>query len=302
MDLTNSEGETALMKASHHGHIEVVEKLLGKGASVDMANGRGMTALMEASRHGHIGVVEKLLEQGASVDIKDADGKTSLRWAVEKGHHKVSGRLVDIRDEDVRTALMRASYRGHLEIVLALLAANADVNAHDNDRMTALMFAVDDGHANVARHLLAVDGIEVPTGVRTRIVELLRKADDQLLKKAGVAEATIAKLVDPYNKIVFAKMAGASGDIPSPRRKFQLEVVGGTAYIYGGENKDGEVVKASEACCETPRGKQPAVIRARRSMRAQRRQDLQEVRLSSPPRSRPRRSPPKNSCSQGPRK
>ena len=162
--------DTALMLASRNwrGNLAVVRVLLAASANVNAGNHSGWTALMRASDGCQHGIVQVLLAASADVNART----NVLGW----------------------TALMRASYRGHLEIVLALLAANADVNAHDNDRMTALMFAVDDGHANVARHLLAVDGIEVPTGVRTRIVELLRKADDQLLKKAGVKSSMSTRL------------------------------------------------------------------------------------------------------------
>ena len=201
----NNAGYSPLAFASNNGHPAVVEALLTAGADVDGHIGDDdETALTVASGNdgnGYLAVVRVLLAASANVNAGSHSGWTALMRASDGCQHGIVQVLlaasadVNARTNDKGwTALMRASYRGHLEIVLALLAANADVNAHDNDRMTALMFAVDDGHANVARHLLAVDGIEVPTGVRTRIVELLRKADDQLLKKAGVKSSMSTRL------------------------------------------------------------------------------------------------------------
>lgn len=54
------------------------------------------------------------------------------------------------------TALMMASNHGHLEIVRALLAAGADVNAKANDTFdTALMLASARGYAEIVKALLA---------------------------------------------------------------------------------------------------------------------------------------------------
>ena len=53
------------MSASQNGHMEVVGKLLEKGAKVDLQKENGFTALMIASHFGR-GEVEELLREHAS--------------------------------------------------------------------------------------------------------------------------------------------------------------------------------------------------------------------------------------------
>ena len=50
---------------------------------------------------------------------------------------------------------MAASYKGSLQVVQALLTAQADVNAKDTTGVTALAFASQNGHLEVVQALLA---------------------------------------------------------------------------------------------------------------------------------------------------
>jgi len=84
----NGPKQTALLRASAKGLIEVVVKLLrDKGAAVDEKNRRGETALAKASVGGHTEVAKLLLDMGASIDEKDKVGRTALVRASIKGQH-----------------------------------------------------------------------------------------------------------------------------------------------------------------------------------------------------------------------
>lgn len=56
MDIPNYNGSTALIQASHFGHLEVVDLLLKHHARVDTRNKKGTTALMRAAQEGHLKV------------------------------------------------------------------------------------------------------------------------------------------------------------------------------------------------------------------------------------------------------
>ena len=65
------EGESALMKASCHGHVKIVEVLIKHEAILDLKTVKGHTALALSILHQHPTIVSRLLLAGASTTIKD---------------------------------------------------------------------------------------------------------------------------------------------------------------------------------------------------------------------------------------
>lgn len=66
-NLTNSAGDTLLMLASYHGHVETVKALLARGADPDVVNGKGQAPIAGAVFKNHNDVVKTLFEAGADV-------------------------------------------------------------------------------------------------------------------------------------------------------------------------------------------------------------------------------------------
>lgn len=176
----NAQGDD-LNNAAMNGDLPRVKTLLAKGADINAKDHDGMTALMLASITGHVDVVQVLLAKGADVETKENDGATALILASENGFTEVVkallakgadvnarlttkmvatggppiGNLVPMRvTKDGRTALMLASGSGYLEVVKALLAKGANVNAKAYDGTTALDAATAGGHADVRALLL----------------------------------------------------------------------------------------------------------------------------------------------------
>ena len=88
------------------------------------------------------------------------NGGTALMAASFNGHREVvqallaKGAQVNAQDSNGVTALILASLQGHIEVVQALLDKGADVNAKANDGGTARMVACFNGHRDVAQTLL----------------------------------------------------------------------------------------------------------------------------------------------------
>lgn len=62
------------MKASAHGHMEVVDTLIQAGTIMNLKNNNGQTALAIAVINQHLKIVNKLLLAGADPTIKDEVG------------------------------------------------------------------------------------------------------------------------------------------------------------------------------------------------------------------------------------
>lgn len=154
----------ALLKAAAAGHNEQLQALLEAGAEIDFAEkGLGRTALIDAAIAGHIDTVRLLIDKGADLDRHDGVmGFTALGWAAHSDDRPIlellleAGATVDLTGNDYqRSPLMVAALQGHAEVVAALLAAGADLQAQTRDGRNALSMAQERGHAGVEALLLS---------------------------------------------------------------------------------------------------------------------------------------------------
>jgi ankyrin repeat protein len=125
-NLRNEKGDSLLMLACYHGHVEAARRLLEHGADPELANDRGQTPLAGAAFKGDATITRLLLEKGARVDGAGPDGKT---------------------------ALMIAAMFDRTEIVELLLASGADPAARDAGGLTAADAAQKMGALNTGARL-----------------------------------------------------------------------------------------------------------------------------------------------------
>ena len=78
-------GQTPLMLASKHGHLEILNELIDHGADIDDTNIDGYSAIIIATENGHTKIVEQLIKKGADLNASTKDGNTALIWAAQKG-------------------------------------------------------------------------------------------------------------------------------------------------------------------------------------------------------------------------
>jgi serine/threonine-protein phosphatase 6 regulatory ankyrin repeat subunit B len=89
-----SVGSRALVFAATHGHTEVVQLLLAKGANVNAKDETGYTALINASAYGHKEVVQLMLGKGADVNAKANNGTSALSIASQHGDNEIKELLI----------------------------------------------------------------------------------------------------------------------------------------------------------------------------------------------------------------
>lgn len=123
-----------------------------KGASiavnVNAMDVHGCTPLHAAAAHGHVQVIETLVARGASVNVGNVCGATPLHYATSNGQEKAARRLlrkranVDARDSNQCTPLHIAAFYDHSKVGQLLLSAGADTAAQDTAQMTPLDTAI----------------------------------------------------------------------------------------------------------------------------------------------------------------
>jgi ankyrin repeat protein len=82
-------GNRPLIEAAGHGHLQLVEALLNKGADVNATDVTGWTPLHAAAYHGDSQVVRLLLDRGATIGSSNWYTPTPLVVAEKMNHPDV---------------------------------------------------------------------------------------------------------------------------------------------------------------------------------------------------------------------
>jgi ankyrin repeat protein len=154
---------TALIIASMHGNMGIVQLLLTKGADANTTVfcNTGMTALMEASSKGHLEIVQLLVTAGANVNVVNPwCNCTALIYASKNGHLEVAEFLITKGADMNAQKNERYNTYSFLDVAQFMIIKGADVNAKKNQRynedngFTALMYASMNGHLSIAKLLV----------------------------------------------------------------------------------------------------------------------------------------------------
>lgn len=151
INLTNKNGETALMVAARVGNDQMFEALMDAGANIYSKNIEGITVQEVAKQNGHQSIVETIARYEAFINQgSDAFGEESKEPAPEKQ----TDIDVKVRDKFGQTHLMKFAALGNADMVKKLISLKSEVDAKDFSGLTALLLAVKKGSVKVVQQLL----------------------------------------------------------------------------------------------------------------------------------------------------
>ena len=155
IELSNSDGDTALMIAAGEGYADIVSELLARGAQEDVTNKKGETAIKQAENFGRFDVLS-LFAACHNPESRDErlfqacdEGKTRLVRAL-----LIAGVSFEYRNAVGDQAIHKAARNGHVHTVRVLHEAGADINSIGKDGLTPLHKAAYNRQLNTARYLL----------------------------------------------------------------------------------------------------------------------------------------------------
>ena len=158
-------GYSALLEASHHGHVEVVRLLLDNGGKWDVGSKSGYGAVSVAAHQGRDAVIRFLAERGANLEQpgfghKDPELSATplMRAAMHNYPDTITvllelGADIDARDAKGRTALYHAALNKREECVAMLVQRGANVDIPNDKDETALMRAASTNSERMVRTL-----------------------------------------------------------------------------------------------------------------------------------------------------
>lgn len=152
----DKDATTLLHWSAERGDIEVIDRLIADGVSLDQPDGRARSPLMVAAEENQAEAVLRLLEAGANHNVRLTGGRTLLHWAAENGNLAALQMIVDASangetsgdgevshsgapilervDEDGLTPVERAAYFDQREAVIYLIEQGSITDRYWVDR------------------------------------------------------------------------------------------------------------------------------------------------------------------------
>lgn len=154
---------TALHSAVCHGHINIVNILLNRGANVHKFNNTFRGPLHDAALNGAVDMIAVLLENGASVDTRDEASYRPLHFASRSGSSEavrlllVAGAAIDCVGNDGLQSLHHAAqFCVSQGLATFLVSHGASIEATTNFGYTPLELACESGHIFIVKELLSL--------------------------------------------------------------------------------------------------------------------------------------------------
>lgn len=168
LNALNNAHETALLMASRRGLLEIVDYLLNrKDVDVNSPDINENSPLHYIARIDDLNLIQKLIEKGATIDTVSSSGLTPLMVAAKFGQVQVvkyliqQSAIVTFKNSRGESALLlNIVYSPQYDICQCLIAAGAESFDSDDSGYTTLMAAIEGGNREIAELILDQPGLE----------------------------------------------------------------------------------------------------------------------------------------------
>jgi len=185
-----SDSSSALLWLAHWNDIENTDLLLKRGADPNAANDFQMTPLSEACTNANAAIVHLLLKAAAKPNTPIATGETPIMTCAKTGNADAVRMLLeygaDVNAKEPsqnQTALMWAAAERHPDVVKALIAGHANLQANTKQGFTAIHFAAREGDLESVKALLE-------SGVNINLQTHAEGAANRVGNQLGIAKTT----------------------------------------------------------------------------------------------------------------
>ena len=224
-------GCTALHTAANGGNKDIVEFLIGKGATIDAKGAYyDLTPLYYAALHNYEDIADLLLAKGADANAKGKDhGSFTLLnhaiWDHSKDAVKLlidKGANVNAKDNsDGWPPLFYAIWENDKDMAELLISKGADVEAKDNEGLTSRDLAAREGYQDLVELLTPKDTAPVSTiylaareGDLEKVKRFIEEGADINAKKGG--ETPLFASLDAGKSAIAKFLIAQGADVNTP--------------------------------------------------------------------------------------
>ena len=155
-------GMNCLHIAALNGHLNLCKTLINKHKfDLNMTDSQGLTALHFSIENGSYELVKLIVDKGTDIHLKTEDGMNCLHFASCNGHLNLCKILINkhefdlhMSDNDGWTSLHYSARNGSYDLVKFFADKGADIHLKTITGFNCLHLAANNGHLNLCRNLI----------------------------------------------------------------------------------------------------------------------------------------------------
>ena len=250
-NITDSDGNTALMRAAERNNLKATKLLLKHSASVNKKNNKGLNALMIAASNKNTNILEHLISKKAKLNLRDKNGMSALMHSASTGgirnfkillktkaninyidkkkrslikiaqdgsqssiiSYMIDNNTIHLNKIKLKELLLDAADNGNIQIIKTISSKGVNLNSTDKNGNTALMMSASKGFYNTSKYLLR------------------KKVNVNAKNNNGNTALIFAAQAGKYKVVKLLLKSKANPDVRNKNRKTAIDLARSNGYI-----------------------------------------------------------------------